>query len=205
MQVVHLAGIAAIQPLAEEQLGSCGGAMPHGRRDRRTRSKPAAARLAPDVHRSPRVRAAALARRASLHGALSRRRGAQASRPAAARTYGRMPPWRNATSSSGVSMRAVAVMSWTVPSAQVTRTVTTPRGCSVVAHADDVEALAAGDLQRRGVLAVAELQRQHAHVHQVAAVDALEALRDHRLHAEQQRALSPPSRATIRTRTPCRR
>jgi hypothetical protein len=37
-----------------------------------------------------------------------------------------------------------------------------------------------------------ELQRQHAHADQVAAVDALEAARDHRLDAEQLRALGGP-------------
>jgi hypothetical protein len=37
-----------------------------------------------------------------------------------------------------------------------------------------------------------ELQRQHAHADQVGAVDALEAARDHRLHAEQLRALGRP-------------
>ena len=37
-----------------------------------------------------------------------------------------------------------------------------------------------------------EGQRQHAHAHQVRAVDALEALGDHRLHAEQEGALRRP-------------
>ena len=37
-----------------------------------------------------------------------------------------------------------------------------------------------------------QLQRQHAHPHQVAAVDALEALGDHRPHAQQRRALGRP-------------
>ena len=44
-------------------------------------------------------------------------------------------------------------------------------------------------LPRRAVL---ELQRQHAHADQVRAVDALEALDDHRLDPEQQRALGRP-------------
>ena len=50
-------------------------------------------------------------------------------------TYGRMPPWRNATSSSGVSMRAVAVNSLRLPSApsRTTRIVSarrqSPRRC----------------------------------------------------------------------------
>ena len=37
-----------------------------------------------------------------------------------------------------------------------------------------------------------ELQRQHAHAHEVGAVDALEALRDDGLHAEQAGALGGP-------------
>ena len=37
-----------------------------------------------------------------------------------------------------------------------------------------------------------ELQRQHAHADEVGAVDALEALGDHRAHAEQPRALRRP-------------
>jgi hypothetical protein len=37
-----------------------------------------------------------------------------------------------------------------------------------------------------------ELQRQHAHAHQVAAVDALEAARHHGLDAQQLRALGGP-------------
>src|SRR5882672_8898877 len=41
-------------------------------------------------------------------------------------------------------------------------------------------------------LAVGELQRQHAHPDQVAAMDPLEALRDYRPHAEQLRALGGP-------------
>src|SRR3546814_7114962 len=40
--------------------------------------------------------------------------------------------------------------------------------------------------------ALHELQRQHAHAHQVRAVDALEGLDDDRLHAEQTRALGGP-------------
>ena len=41
-----------------------------------------------------------------------------------------------------------------------------------------------------------ELQRQHAHADQVAAVDALEALGDHGLDAQQQRALGGPVAAS---------
>jgi hypothetical protein len=46
-------------------------------------------------------------------------------------TYGRMPPLRYATSSSGVSMRTLAVNSLTTPSALVARTVTCPACVSV--------------------------------------------------------------------------
>ena len=50
------------------------------------------------------------------------------------------------------------------------------------ARALDVEELAAGEPGGRRI-AIGELQRQHAHVDQVAAVDALEALGDDRLDA----------------------
>src|SRR5262245_29597333 len=46
-------------------------------------------------------------------------------------TYGRMPPWRKAISSSGVSTRAVTVNSPTEPSERVARTRTSPRAFSV--------------------------------------------------------------------------
>src|SRR3712207_8282522 len=45
-------------------------------------------------------------------------------------------------------------------------------------QAEDVDHLLAGDAEALAVLAVAEGQRQHAHAHQVAPVDALEALGD---------------------------
>jgi hypothetical protein len=44
--------------------------------------------------------------------------------------YGRMPPWRKATSSSGVSILTTAVNSVAVPSPAVERTRTCPRGLS---------------------------------------------------------------------------
>ena len=43
-----------------------------------------------------------------------------------------------------------------------------------------------------GALSGQELERHDAHADEVAAVDALEALRDHGAHAEQQRALRRP-------------
>ena len=51
---------------------------------------------------------------------------------------------------------------------------------------------------------VGELQRQHAHADQVRAVDALEALRDHRPHAEQLRALGGPVARGARAVLPAR-
>ena len=59
-------------------------------------------------------------------------------------------------------------------------------------HAGDVERLLASQPERGGVLARLELQRKHAHPHQVTAVDALEALGDDRPHAEELRPLGRP-------------
>jgi hypothetical protein len=56
---------------------------------------------------------------------------------------------------------------------------------------DRVE-LAAGQPERLAALAVPELERQDAHHQEVGAVDPLVALGDHRLHAEQVRALGGP-------------
>ena len=65
--------------------------------------------------------------------------------------------------------------------------------CGLQRRADlDVEGLVAVDAERLPRVARLELQRQHAHADQVRAVDALEALRDHRLDAEQLRALGGP-------------
>ena len=52
--------------------------------------------------------------------------------------------------------------------------------------------LFAGQAQAGGTFAGPELQRQHAHADQVAAVDALVALGDHRPHAQQPRSLGRP-------------
>ena len=60
------------------------------------------------------------------------------------------------------------------------------------ADAHDVERLEPGQAQALGVLPGQELERQHAHAHQVAAVDALEALGDDRLDAQQARPLGRP-------------
>src|SRR5690606_19625483 len=56
----------------------------------------------------------------------------------------------------------------------------------------DVDRLAAVQAEGARVLAVLELQRQHAHADQVGAVDALEALGYDRLDPEQQGALGRP-------------
>jgi aconitate hydratase len=56
----------------------------------------------------------------------------------------------------------------------------------------DGEGVVAGEAQRGARLALAELQRKHAHADEVGAVDALEALDDHRAHAEQEGPLGGP-------------
>src|SRR5262249_46332753 len=55
-----------------------------------------------------------------------------------------------------------------------------------VGEALQIVELAAGQAERARVRAVGELERQDAHPDQVRAVDALEALGDHRAHAEEQ-------------------
>src|SRR5690606_27013473 len=50
----------------------------------------------------------------------------------------------------------------------------------------NVKGLAAVEPELVGAFAVAEAQRQHAHADQVATVDPLEALGDHRLDAQQE-------------------
>ena len=56
----------------------------------------------------------------------------------------------------------------------------------------DVDQLVAGETEAGDRLARLELQRQHAHADEVAAVDALEALDDDRLDAEEAWALGGP-------------
>src|SRR5690349_10128128 len=65
-------------------------------------------------------------------------------------------------------------------------------GLEAALDAAHVEALVAGEVQRLAGHAVLELQRQHAHADQVRAMDALEGLAYHRLHAEQVDALGRP-------------
>ena len=61
-------------------------------------------------------------------------------------------------------------------------------------EADNIEALGAVELEGLARGAVLELQRQHAHADEVGAVDALEALDDDRLDAEQHVPLAAQSR-----------
>src|SRR5690606_3472988 len=62
----------------------------------------------------------------------------------------------------------------------------------VAGDAADVVRLLTRQAERLHVLPLEELQRQHAHADQVAAVDALERARDHRLDAEHEGALRRP-------------
>ena len=77
-------------------------------------------------------------------------------------------------------------------------------GLSVRVEAEDVVGFRAVELQRLRGRAFLELQRQHAHADEVAAVDALETLRDDRFHAEQIACLWPPNRANCPCRIPVR-
>ena len=61
-----------------------------------------------------------------------------------------------------------------------------------ISQVAEVEDLAAGEAECLRVLARGELAGQYAHADQVGAVDALEALGDHGLHAEQHRAFGGP-------------
>src|SRR5262245_58528758 len=60
-------------------------------------------------------------------------------------------------------------------------------GAKILRKTRRVVLLATRQSQRRGILAALKLHRQHAHVHEVAAMDAFEALRDHDFHTEQER------------------
>src|SRR5690606_29812982 len=61
-----------------------------------------------------------------------------------------------------------------------------------IVQTGDIEGLGAVQSQRRGAFALAELQRQYPHADQIGAVDAFEALGDHRLHPQQVGALGRP-------------
>src|SRR6266566_5826559 len=58
--------------------------------------------------------------------------------------------------------------------------------------AADVDGLVALDAERSDRVAALELERQHAHADEVRAVDALEALHDHRAHPQEERAFGRP-------------
>src|SRR5690348_13261396 len=58
-----------------------------------------------------------------------------------------------------------------------------------LSDAGQLEALASGEAERRRRDAGDKLERKNAHVHEVAAMNALEALGDDRFHAEQKRSL----------------
>src|SRR5690606_14240284 len=63
---------------------------------------------------------------------------------------------------------------------------------AVAAEPFDIEDLGAVESEALRVLAVEELQRQHAHSDQIRAVDALEAFGEHGTHTEQRGALRRP-------------
>jgi hypothetical protein len=66
-----------------------------------------------------------------------------------------------------------------------------------IGNAHDVENLTPGQLEGHGRRPVLELEREHAHVDQVAAVNTFVAFGDHRIHTEQQCSLcSPVARRT---------
>src|SRR5947208_8590786 len=58
--------------------------------------------------------------------------------------------------------------------------------------AADVDDFVALDAQRSDRVAALELEGKHAHADEVRAMDALEALHDHRAHPQEQRALRRP-------------
>ena len=69
-------------------------------------------------------------------------------------------------------------------------------GLEVRVEAHDVVGLAAVELQGLRGVTFLELQREHAHADEVAAVDALEALRHDDFHAEQD--IEPVKKKPIR-------
>ncbi len=71
-----------------------------------------------------------------------------------------------------------------------------------VSQATERVSLGPVELQAGGVDTLGEAERQDAHADEIAPVDALEALGDDRLHAEQARPPSRPSRASCRCHTP---
>ena len=88
-------------------------------------------------------------------------------------------------------MRSVSAASRRLPSLPVITSLASLCGFSC-GLSYDVDHLVATQAEAVHRVAGLELQRQHAHADQVAAVDALEALGDHRLDAQQLRALGRP-------------
>ena len=65
-------------------------------------------------------------------------------------------------------------------------------GVSRAADAAQADSFTAVQAESGGVRTFGQLQRQHAHAHQVGAVDALEGCGDHRLDPEQHGAFGGP-------------
>ena len=88
-------------------------------------------------------------------------------------------------------MRQRTVTSRTSPLGRVMRSVRFCWGLRLASRPSTSYVSRPSSLQRRAVVPL-ELQRQHTHADKVAAVDALERLRDHNLHAKQARAFGRP-------------
>jgi len=107
-----------------------------------------------------------------------------------------MPPWRKYSASRGVVDAHARVEAHRLPPVALGAHVHLGGRRAAAGHppgeARYREHLLAGQPERLRALAVRELQRQHAHADEVGAMDALEALRDHRPDAEEARALGGP-------------
>jgi len=66
-----------------------------------------------------------------------------------------------------------------------------------VRDAFDLENFVTCQPQRFAILAIFEFKREHTHAEEVAPMDALVALRNHRAHAEQARAFAAQSRERV--------
>ncbi len=105
-----------------------------------------------------------------------------------------MPPWRKYSTSAGASILTV-VSNWTQePSCRVTLTRAFCRGVMPAAMPAMSIGLFAGQAEGLRRCAGIELQGQDAHADEVAAVDALVALGDDRLDAQQRGPLAAQSR-----------
>jgi len=108
-------------------------------------------------------------------------------------------------------MRQSRVTSCALPSLRVMRQITSIARLDAGGETGKIEQLAAVETKSLAGHAILELQRQHAHAHEVGAVDALEALGDHGLHPSSSVPLAAQSRddpvpyslpATITSGTP---